>query len=178
MLYLLPIICLIERLHTDFKEGDAVPTKVKLLHMEETMLALCLNAGTYLPRVEANLDAFIVAAQNGRKNLRFSLTEKCVMPYGSNLRNFILSVFVASSPIVQCQPPPLQVVEAVVLRSVDDLCFPGTFAAVPPRRFLFTVFHKYIRTLLRKKPPSDHPFIVLRQTMPPSTTAGQRNVDI
>ena len=53
MLYrnFMPIICLIERVHTDFKEGDAVPTKVKLLHMEKTILALCLHAGTYLPRV-------------------------------------------------------------------------------------------------------------------------------
>ena len=67
MLYrnFMPIICLIERVHTDFKEGDAVPTKVKLLHMEKTILALCLNAGTYLPRVEAKFDAFVVAAQNG-----------------------------------------------------------------------------------------------------------------
>ena len=42
----MPIICLIERVHTDFKEGDAALTKVKLLHMEKTILALCLNAGT------------------------------------------------------------------------------------------------------------------------------------
>ena len=40
------IVCLIERVQTNFKEGDAVPTKVKLLHMEKTILALCLNAGT------------------------------------------------------------------------------------------------------------------------------------
>ena len=67
MLYrnFMPIVCLIERVHTDFKEGDAVPTKVKLLHMEKTILALCLNATTYVPRVQANRDAFAVAAQNG-----------------------------------------------------------------------------------------------------------------
>ena len=67
MLYrdFMPIISLIERIHTDFKEGDTVPTKVKLLHMEKTILALCLTAGTYLPRVHAKLDAFAVAAQNG-----------------------------------------------------------------------------------------------------------------
>ena len=67
MLYrnFMPIICLIERVHTDFKEGDAVPTKVKLLHMKKTILALCLNAGSYLRRVQAKLDAFAVAAQNG-----------------------------------------------------------------------------------------------------------------
>ena len=49
MLYrnFMPIICLIERVHTDFKEGDAVPTKVELLHMAKTILALCLNAGTF-----------------------------------------------------------------------------------------------------------------------------------
>ena len=67
MLYrnFMPIICLIKRGHTDFKEGDAVPTKVKLLHMEKTILALGLNAATYPPRVQAKVDAFAVAAQNG-----------------------------------------------------------------------------------------------------------------
>ena len=67
MLYrnFMPIICLIERVHTDFMEGDAISTKSKLLHMEKTILVLCLNAGTYLPRVQAKLDAFAVAAQNG-----------------------------------------------------------------------------------------------------------------
>ena len=318
MLYrnFMPIIFLIERVHSDFKEGDAVPTKVKLLHMEKTILALCLNACTYLLRVQAKLDAFAVAAQNapltdmqskskelllglkvllkqycraahrvdvlvrncnwagrdpgsgkialavlesfllvmlslvgdqwenvqyiktfvatvvtwqrwhsrtlgcihseeygeamlsplcaqcriwttiaslsgtsenfatlshtlkGRKNMRFSLTEKCVKRYGSNLRKFILSVSVASLPIVQWKPPPLQVVEAVVLRSVDDLRFPRTFAAVPPRSVLFSVFHKYIRTLLRKNPPSDDFLTVLQQTVPLSTIVGQRNADI
>ena len=113
-----------------------------------------------------------------RKNLQFSLTEKCVMRCRSNLRNCILSVSIAYLPIVQWKPPPLRVVEAVVLRSVDDLCFPGTFAAVAPHSFVFTFFHKYIRTLLRKNPPSDELLIVLQQTVPPSTIAGQRNVDI
>ena len=108
----------------------------------------------------------------------FSLTEKCVMRDGSNLRKFILSVFVASLPIVQWKPPPLRVVEAIVLRSVDDLRFHGTFAAVPPRSILFTVFHNYITTLLRKNPPSDDLHTVLHQTVPPSTIVGQRNVDI
>ena len=98
--------------------------------------------------------------------------------YGSNLRKFILSVSVASLPIVQWKPPPLRVVEAVVLRSVDDLRFPSTFAAVPPRSVLFSVFHKYIRTFLRKNPPSNDLLTVLQQTVPPSTIAGQRNVDI
>ena len=60
------------------------------------------------------------------------------MRYGSNLRNFILSVSVASLPIVQWKPPPRRVVEAVVLRSGDNLRFPGTFAALPPRCFLST----------------------------------------
>ena len=60
-----PIIYLIERVHTDFKEEDVVPAKVKLLHMEKTILALCLNAATYLPRIQAKRDAFVVAAQNG-----------------------------------------------------------------------------------------------------------------
>ena len=53
MLYrnFLPIICLIERVHNHFKEGDTLPTKVNLLHMANPMLALCLNARTYPPRV-------------------------------------------------------------------------------------------------------------------------------
>ena len=61
----MPIICPIQRVHTDFKEGDAVPTKVKLLHMEKTILVLWLHAATYLPKVHAKIDAFRVAAQNG-----------------------------------------------------------------------------------------------------------------
>ena len=53
MLYrnFMPIICLIEIVHTDFKEGDGVPTNVKILHMEKTIVALCPNVGTYVPRV-------------------------------------------------------------------------------------------------------------------------------
>ena len=49
MLYrnFMPMICLSEGINTGVKEGDAVPTKVKLLHMEKTILALCRNAGTY-----------------------------------------------------------------------------------------------------------------------------------
>ena len=31
-------------------------------NVEKTILALCVNAGTYLPRVRAKLDAFAVAA--------------------------------------------------------------------------------------------------------------------
>ena len=100
------------------------------------------------------------------------------MRYGSNLRKFILSVSVASLPIVQWKPAPLRVVEVVVLRSVDDLRFLGTFAAVPPRSFIFIVFHKYSRTLLRKNPPSNDLLTVLQQTVPPSAIVGQRNVDI
>ena len=113
-----------------------------------------------------------------RKNVRFSLTEKCVKWYGSHLRKFIMSVSVASLPIVQWKPPPLRGVKAVVLRSVDDLRFSTAFAAVPPRSVLFSVFHKYIRTLLHKNPPSDDLLTVLQQTVPPSTIARQQNVDI
>ena len=53
MLYrnFMPIICLVERVHAELQEGDAVPTGVKLLHMEKTILA--------------ELDAFAVAAQSG-----------------------------------------------------------------------------------------------------------------
>ena len=59
----------------------------------------------------------------GRKNMRFPVIEKCVKRYGSNLRKFIVSVSVASLPIVQWKTPPPRVVEAVVFRSVDDLHF-------------------------------------------------------
>ena len=64
-------------------------------------------------------EIFVTLSQtlSGRKNLRFSLTQKCVKRSGSNVRKFILSVFVASLPMVQCKPPPLRVVEAVVWRS-------------------------------------------------------------
>ena len=149
----------------------------------EAMLSrLCAHCriSTTITSLSGTSEIFVTLSQTlaGRKNPRFSLTEKCVMRYGPNLRKFILSVSVASLPIVQWKPPPLRVVEAVVLRSVDDLRFPGTFAAVPPRSFLFIVFHKYIRTLLRKNPPSDDLLTVLQQMVPPSTIAGQRNVDI
>ena len=65
MLYrnFMPIISLIERMHTDFEEWEEVPTKAKL-HMEKTILARFLNASTYLPRVHAKVEAFDVAAQN------------------------------------------------------------------------------------------------------------------
>ena len=114
----------------------------------------------------------------GRKNLRFSLTDKCVMRYGSNLRKSFLSVSVASLPSVQLKPPLLRVVEAVALRSVDDLRFPRMFAAVPPRSLLFSVFQKCINTLLRRTPPSDDLLTALQQTVPLSATARQRNLDI
>ena len=135
---------------------------------------------TTITSLSGSSENFVTLRQTltGRKNLRFSVTEKCVKRYGSNLRKFILSVSVASLPIVQRKPPPLRVVEAVVLRSVDDLRFPGIFEGVPPRSVLFSVFHKYIRTLLRKNPPSDDLLTVLQQTVPPSTIAGQQNVDI
>ena len=124
-------------------------------------------------------EIFVTLSQplTGRKNLRFSVTEKCVMWYGSNVTPFILNVSVPSLPIVQWKPPPLRVVEAVLLRSVDDLRFPKTLAAVPPRSFLFTVLDKYIRAVLSKNPRRDDLLIVLQQTVPPSTIAGQRNVD-
>ena len=70
-----------------------------------------------------------------RKDLRFSVTENCVMRYGSKLRKFNLSASVASLPIVQWKPPPFRLVEAVVLRSVHDLRFPGSLAAAPPLFF-------------------------------------------
>ena len=125
-------------------------------------------------------EIFVTLSQTlaGRKNMRFSLTEKCVMRYGSNMRKSILSVSVASLPIVQWKPPPIRVVELVVLRSLDDLRFPSTFAAFSPPSFLFTAFHKYITTVLRKNPPSDDLLTVLHQTVPPSTIIVQRNLDI
>ena len=156
------------------------------IHSEEygeAMLSrLCAQCRlwTTITSLSGTSEIFVKLTQTlpGRKSLHFSLIEKCVMRCGSNVRKFILSLSVASLPMVQWKPPPLRVVEAVVWRSGDDLRFPRTFAAVPPRSFLFTVFHKYIRTLLRKNPPSNDLLIVLLQTVPPSTIAGQRNVDI
>ena len=135
---------------------------------------------TTIKSLSGTSEIFVRLSQTptGRKNLQFSLNEKCVKRYGSNLRKLILSVFVASLPIVQWKHPPLRVVVAVVLHSVDDLRFPSTFAAVPPGSVLFSVFHKYITTLLRKHPRSDDLLMVLQQTVPPSMIAGQRNVDI
>ena len=60
----MPLISLVEKIHTDFKVGDWVPTKVKCIHMEKTTLALCLNASTYLPRVHAKIDALTLAIWN------------------------------------------------------------------------------------------------------------------
>ena len=47
----MPIVSLVEEIHTDFKVGDQLPTKVNHIYMEKTIFALCLNASTYLPRV-------------------------------------------------------------------------------------------------------------------------------
>ena len=156
------------------------------IHSEEygeAMLSrLCAQCRiwTTITSLSGTSEIFITLSQTltGRKNLRFSLTEKCVKRYGSNLRKFIVSMSVASLPIVQWKPPPLRVAEAVVCRSVDDLRLPSTFAAVPPRSVLFSVFHKYIRTLLGKNPPSDDLLTVLQQTVPLSTIARQRYSDI
>ena len=151
----------------------------------EAMLSrLCAQCRvcTTIASLSGTSENFVTLTQTrpGRKNLRFSLTEKCVMRYGSNLRKFIVCLLhpCLCNGIVQWKPPPLRVVEAIVLRSVHDLRFLGTFSAVPPCSFLFIVFHKYIRTLLRKNPPSDDLLTVLQQTVPPSMIAGQRNVDI
>ena len=145
------------------------------IHSEEygeaTLRRLCAQCRiwTAITSLKGTSEIFVTLSQTltGRKNLRFSQTDKCVMWYWSNLRKFILSVSVASLPIVQWKPSPLQVVEAIVLRSVDDLRFMGTFAAVVPHSFLFTVFHKYIRTVLRKTPPSDDLLTALQQAVPP-----------
>ena len=110
------------------------------IHSEEYGGAMLSRLGvqcqiwTTITSLSGTFEIFVTLSQTltRSKNLRFSLTEKCVKWYGSNLRNFILSVFVASLPFVQSKPPPLRLVEAVVLRSVDDLRLPRTFAAVPP----------------------------------------------
>ena len=47
-----------------FQGRGRIPTKVNLRHMEKTIPALCPVVGTYLPRVQAKLDAFAVAVQN------------------------------------------------------------------------------------------------------------------
>ena len=94
----IPIICLIERVHTDFKEGDAVPTKVKLLHMEKTMLALCLNASTYVPTVWARLDAFAVAAQNGPLTDMLSRSKELLLGLKVLLKEYCPTAFSLGGP--------------------------------------------------------------------------------
>ena len=47
----MPIISLVEKMHTDFKVGDQVPTKVKCIHMEKTILALYPNASPTSPEL-------------------------------------------------------------------------------------------------------------------------------
>ena len=159
--------------------------RARCIHSEEygeAMLSrLCAwcRIWTTITSLNGTTEGFVTLSQavTGWKNLRFSLTKKCVMRYGTNLRKFIMSVFVASLPIVEWMPPPLWVVEAVVLRSVGDLPFPRPFAAVPPGSVLFSVLQKYIRTLLRKNPQSDDLLTVVQQTVPLSTIAGQQNAD-
>ena len=60
----MPIIFLIERIHNDFKVGNKVPTKVNCVHIEKTILTLCLNASRYLPRIPPKLDALVVEPHN------------------------------------------------------------------------------------------------------------------
>ena len=47
------------------KVGDKVPTKVKCIHTQKTILALRLSASAYLPRVQARIDELTLATQNG-----------------------------------------------------------------------------------------------------------------
>ena len=63
--FFMPISSLLEKMHTDFKVRDHVPTKVKCIDMENTILALRLNASAYLPGVQATMDAVSVATRNG-----------------------------------------------------------------------------------------------------------------
>ena len=88
------------------------------IHSEEygeAMLSrLCAQCRiwTTITSLTGTSEIFLTLSQTltGRKNLRFSMIEKCVKRYASNLRKFILSVSVASLPVVQCTPPPLRVV--------------------------------------------------------------------
>ena len=58
--------------------------------------------GTTITSVSGTSENFVTLSPTltGQKNLRFSLTEKCVMQYGYNLTKFILILSVASLPIV------------------------------------------------------------------------------
>ena len=69
--------------------------------MMSTLCAQC-RIWTTITSLSGTSEIFVTFSQTltGRKNLRFSLTEKCVKRYGSNMRKFILSVSVASLPIV------------------------------------------------------------------------------
>ena len=115
---------------------DSDSGKNALAVLEPCLLVMLSLAGDQWENVEY-VKTLVAQTLPGRKNLRFSPREKCVMRHGPNMRKLILGVAVASLPIVKWKPSSLRVVEAVVLCSLHDLCFPGIFAATPPRSFLF-----------------------------------------
>ena len=94
------------------------------------------------------------------------------------LEEIFFNISVRHVPIVRWQPPPLCVVEGVAIRIVDALVFLGIFGAVPSRSSLFAIFHKYVRTLLCRNPPSNDLLNLLQQTVPPSRMERQRNAVI
>ena len=61
--------------------------------MEKTIRALCLKAGTYLPRLLAKLDAFAVAAQNGPITDMQSKSKELLLGLKVSLKEYCLAAF-------------------------------------------------------------------------------------
>ena len=83
------------------------------IHSEEygeAMLSrLCAQCQvwTTITSLSGTSEIFVTLTQTlpGRKNLRFSLTEKCVMRYGSNLRMFILFCCILANCAMEAPTP-------------------------------------------------------------------------
>ena len=136
------------------------------IHKEEygeAMLStLCAQCQVWSTKTSLSgaLEVFITLAhtQRGRKHLRFSLTDKCVQRYGSNLRKFIFNVSVGNLPIVQWQTPTFRVVEAVhclvgsYIRESEHICEKqqiGSFVMVQPQTLRKNRGINYMKDLLQ-----------------------------
>ena len=60
---------------------------------EKTILTLCLNAGTYQPRVQGKLDAFAVAAQNGPLSYMQSKSKELLLGLKVLLKEYCPAAF-------------------------------------------------------------------------------------
>ena len=57
------IMSLVDKIHTDLNVGNQVPINVKCVHMEKTIVGLCLNASAHVPGVQAKSDASTLATR-------------------------------------------------------------------------------------------------------------------